>query len=137
MAIELPLAALGGTAQLLASGVGDLAGPAAAATPVAGASLRPPAPVGLHWTEDEEGGATVAWVRRSRAGWRWLDGAEAPLAEEQEQYRVTVGMRSETVATPAIAVGAAERAGGAVTVIVRQAGTYAESMPATIVVPAA
>ena len=135
--IDLPLAMLGGSARVLASGVGDGSGPAAATAGIAGASLRPPAPVGLGWTAAGDGGAVLRWIRRSRAGWRWLDGGDVPLAEEGERYRVEIGGRVETVAVPAAAVTAAERAAGPVTVRVRQLGTYAESVAATIVVPAA
>ncbi len=137
MAIDLPLASLGKTVRLLASGVGDLTGPAAAEAAIDGASLRPPAPVGLQWIASDDGGAVVRWTRRSRAGWRWLDGADAPLAEETERYRVEVGPRSLVVEAPATSITAAERAAGPVAVTVRQLGTYAESRAVTLIVPTA
>lgn len=138
--LDLPPGALGATVRVLASGVGDVDGPAEAACAVRGASLRPPAPVALRWVGAGAGDAVVSWVRRSRAGWRWTDGGDAPLGEERESYRVTVapaaGPAREVVTdTPAATVLAAERS-GPVAVSVRQAGTHAESLAATIVVAA-
>ena len=135
VALDQPLSALGSEVRLLASGVGDLAGPAEAALLLRGASVAPPAPVGLHWVASEDGGATLRWTRRSRAGWRWGDGADAPLGEENEAYRVDVAGRSVTVMVPELAIGAAERAGGPLAVTVRQVGTHAASRPAAITIP--
>ena len=135
VALDLPLSALGTEVKLLASGVGDLTGPAEASVALAGASVAPPAPVGLRWTATADGGATVRWTRRSRAGWRWGDGGDAPMVEESEGYRVELPGRTIMVATPEIAVTAAERGAGALTVAVRQLGTHAPSRPATITIP--
>lgn len=135
VALDLPLSALGTEVKLLASGVGDLTGPAEASVALAGASVTPPAPVGLRLTATPDGGATVCWTRRSRAGWRWGDGGDAPLVEESEGYRVELPGRTVVVAIPEIAVTAAERAAGALTVAVRQLGTHAPSRPATITIP--
>jgi hypothetical protein len=130
--IDLPLSTLGAEARVMAAGVGDGDVPPVAVAAVTGASMLPLAPVGLHATASADGGATVRWTRRSRAGWRWLDRVDAPLAEESERYRVTIGAREVVVATPEVTVTAAERAGGAVSVTVRQVGTFGESAPATI-----
>ncbi|MES2755432.1 MAG: phage tail protein [Pseudomonadota bacterium] len=132
--VELPLAVLGGSVEVLASGVGDGDGPAVADAVFAGASVRPPAPVALRWKDDGAGGATLRWTRRSRAGWRWLDGGDVPLGEESELYRVTIGARVATVAVAEAGITAAERAGGPVSVSVSQLGTFGESPPATLVV---
>ena len=35
-----------------------------------------------------DGGYAAQWIRRSRAGFAWIDGADAPLAEESERYRI-------------------------------------------------
>ena len=131
--IELPLAALGTDVRLMAAGVGDGDAPPVAAVPVTGASVLPPAPVALRWTAAEGGGALVRWTRRSRAGWRWLDRVDAPLAEESERYRVAIGARVLVTEAAEATVTAAERAGG-VTVTVRQIGTFGDSAPAAIVV---
>jgi hypothetical protein len=116
----------------MAAGVGDGDDPPVAIASVTGASVLPLAPVGVRWTATSDGGAHVTWIRRSRAGWRWLDGVDAPLAEEVERYRVTVGAREELVTTPAAIVTAAERAAGPVLVTTRQVGTYGESAAASI-----
>ncbi|MDB5696515.1 MAG: hypothetical protein JWN21_2058 [Sphingomonas bacterium] len=131
-AIDLPLAALGGTVRIMAAGVGDVDEPSVATANVAGVSVLPLAPIGLRWTATGEGGAVVSWLRRSRAGWRWLDGVDAPLGEESEHYRVTIGAREELVTTPAAIVTATDRAAGPVTVTVRQRGTFGESAGVTI-----
>jgi hypothetical protein len=52
-------------------------------------SLRPLSPVHLRMELSGQS-LTFNWLRRSRAGWSWLDGVDAPLAEEQERYTVTV-----------------------------------------------
>lgn len=132
--IDLPLASLGATVRLMAAGVGDGISPATTAVPVTGASILPPSPVQLRWTALEDGGARVRWVRRSRAGWRWLDRVDAPLGEERERYRVGIGSRELLVDAAEALVTAAERAAGPVSVTVRQCGTFGESAGATIVV---
>jgi hypothetical protein len=128
--LDLPLAALGGTVRLLASGVGD-ADPVEAALEVTGVSVAPPPPVALRVDGD-----AVRWTRRSRAGWRWLDRVDAPLGEEREAYRVTVasveGVRELELDAPAVALTSGERAGATVTV--RQRGTHAESLPAVLTI---
>jgi hypothetical protein len=135
--IDLPVAALGRMVRVIASGVGD-DDPVEARCVIGGASVMPPSPVHLRIE-----GATVRWVRRSRAGWRWIDGVDAPLGEERETYRVTVstagagagsaagGMRVVDTVAPEIALTVAERAAG-VTVSVRQAGVFGESPAAEL-----
>ena len=132
--IDLPLASLGGTARLMAAGVGDRTSPDVVTVPVTGASILPPAPVRLRWTAMPDGGARVNWVRRSRVGWRWLDRVDAPLGEEREQYRVLIGTRELLIETQAATVTAVERAGGPVAVTVRQRGNFGDSEAATIMV---
>ncbi len=104
-----------------------------------GASVVPPSPVHLRCFAEADGSATVKWTRRSRAGWRWIDGVDAPLSEEVESYRVTVtaGGTSREVDVPApfVAVTAAERAASA-SVTVRQRGVFGESLTADLIVPA-
>lgn len=136
--IDLPLAALGSSVQVMAAGVGDGDPPPVVTVPIRGASILPPSPVTLRWSAEPEGGAEVAWTRRSRAGWRWIDGVDAPLGEENEAYQVTIAVagvvREAIVAVPTIAVTAAERAAGSVVVTVRQRGTFGDSASATITI---
>ncbi|MBV8238637.1 MAG: hypothetical protein JO221_07690, partial [Sphingomonas sp.] len=136
-ALTLSLAAAPGQAvQVAAEAVSDVAETSIVLT---GASILPPAPVGLAADDDADGGATIRWRRRGRSGWRWRDGADTPLGEEREQYRVTIvpsGAAARTLAvdTPAARVTAAERAAGPVEVTVAQIGTNGASPAATIVI---
>lgn len=130
--VVVPASALDGTVHVLASGVGDGDTPAGAAAAITGTSVAPPAPVHLRLDPAPDGGGTLRWIRRSRAGWAWTDGIDAPLGEDREAYRVTVGGRSVVVAAPELAVTAAERAAHAA-VDVRQIGTHAASPAAHMI----
>lgn len=134
--IDLPGAAPGNEAHVLAEGAGDVDGPATAVAGIAGLSVVPPAPVHLSATAMGDGGAEVRWVRRSRLGWRWTDGIDAPLSEESERYRVAIAPeaglgRSLDTVVPVVALTPDERSAGA-TVTVRQAGSHGLSAPAAI-----
>ena len=136
-ALPLAATAIGRRVRVLASGVGDTNGPAAAELVVGGVSVAPPAPVRLRAEPIGDGGVRVTWVRRSRLGWAWRDGGDAPLGEEREAYRATVTAgsteRSVVVIAPEVVVTAAEVAAGA-SVAVRQLGTIAESAAAWITI---
>ena len=140
LAYDLPGAALGAQVRVMASGVGDAA-PAEAGIVAAGRALRPPAPV--HLTAIRRGDGTIGfgWTRRSRTGWAWLDGGDAPLGEEGERYRLEITYSSgaartvETVAPGydySPAEQAADGAGSAATfsVVLSQLGSVAPSLPA-------
>jgi putative tail protein len=138
-ALEAPAGSIGGEARIMASGVGDVAEAALAAAAIEGAALRPPSPVHLEAVETGAGDLIIRWVRRSRQGWAWLSGADTPLAEEAERYRLVIsGPGFERIvepATPFHLYAAAERAadgGGPLTLSVTQAGTFAASRPASI-----
>ncbi|WEK44975.1 MAG: phage tail protein [Candidatus Sphingomonas colombiensis] len=108
-------------------------------TVLTGASILPPAPVSLETDVQTDGGALVRWRRRGRSGWRWRDGADTPLGEEREQYRVVITPgalppRIVETAANAIAVSAAEREAGAVAISVVQIGTNGTSLPATTII---
>jgi hypothetical protein len=137
VAIEAPA---GAEAQLLASGAGDFPDAASAARVVAADLLRPPAPVHLSAVELPGGDLAIAWVRRSRQGWAWTDGADTPLGEEAERYHLNIAgpgfeRRVET-SLPAYVYTAAERAAdgpGPLTLAVTQAGGFAMSRPAVLI----
>lgn len=135
---DLPLSVLGREVRVMASGVGDET-PVETRCVMRGASVVPPSPVHLGYRDEADGSATVRWTRRSRAGWRWIDGVDAPLAEEREAYRVTIatdlGVRDVDVVLPSVSITAAERT-GAVSVVVRQRGMFGESSAAELNVPA-
>jgi hypothetical protein len=130
--------------KVMAIGIGD-AVPAEAETVVAGEALIPLSPVHVSRRPDGAGGWIVGWTRRSRAGWKWPDGVEAPLGEEQERYalRLMDGpalVRAAEVAVPGWTYGAAMQAedalaghAGPLTLEIRQIGTHAVGRPAAIV----
>lgn len=124
--IDLPLSAIDRPLAVLASGIGDTAGPVRAETRVSGASVAPPPPV--HVRFDPSAG-TLRWVRRSRLGWAWTDGRDVPLGEEAEAYLAerADGRRVE-VATPELVLAS----GDPVPLAVRQRGTHALSGAAII-----
>ncbi|HYG48114.1 MAG TPA: phage tail protein [Allosphingosinicella sp.] len=138
--IEAPLGALGGEARLIAGGLGDPDG-VAAARAVTGEALRPPSPVHLRAEARPNGDLALSWVRRSRNGWVWLSGSDTPLGEESESYRLTLSgagfERRVILSAPAYLYSAAEQAAdglaGPLTIEVVQLGTSAPSRPASIV----
>ncbi|HET6535432.1 MAG TPA: phage tail protein [Sphingomicrobium sp.] len=108
---------------------------------VVGEAMRPPSPAHLRAWLDTDGNLHCSWIRRSRKGWAWLDGVDAPLGCASERYVVTLDGASSSVevqtVTSEIALGAAEVAGlGAqITVSVVQAGDFALSRPASLTFP--
>lgn len=135
---SLPLGAelLGTRASVLASGIGD-ATPATADTPVTGRSVRPLSPVHLRQRRAAGGDLAVSWARRSRAGWRWLDGSDAPLGEGDERYRYSIvfadgRVRDEECRVADALVTAADRLAGARLIEVRQLGRFGASDPARL-----
>lgn len=134
---ELAMDRIGTVVPVLAQGPGD-AEAVVAQTMLSGISVLPPSPVGLRWTETETG-TRVQWTRRSRNGWRWVDGVDAPLGEEREAYRVTIAPslapeRVEETSVAHVMLLPTDRAGPCV-VTVRQIGTHGLSPPLTAVVP--
>jgi hypothetical protein len=129
---------IGREARISGSGVGD-AEPAEAVAPITGASVAPPSPVHLKARLMADGTTLLSWTRRSRSGWRWIDGADAPLGEERERYRVTAtadGTAWQREAdTPQLALAPADRA-ATLALEVRQLGTNGASPPAMLVLPA-
>lgn len=51
-----------------------------------GAGLKPLAPVHVYAIPQPSGRRRVKWVRRTRIGWDWRDGVDAPLGETTESY---------------------------------------------------
>ncbi|NML07908.1 hypothetical protein [Sphingomonas sp. G-3-2-10] len=136
---DLPGETIGAVARILAEGPGDDEAAEAQAA-ISGVSIVPPSPVHLSMHPAAEGASEVRWVRRSRAGWRWIDGIDAPLGEESERYRVTISpedgpMRIVEVSAPAVLVSEAERAAG-VLVTVHHIGSHGLSAPAAMLLPA-
>lgn len=137
LSLEVP-----GTAALdiMALGLGDET-PALASVASVSAALLPPAPVHLSATRQSNGDLLIRWVRRSRDGWQWRDLIDAPLAEQEERYRVVLqpqGQSERTVETTVAAFvydAAAQSSDqaispGLVTLRVFQLGTFGPSRPA-------
>ena len=141
-AIEPPLAMLGGEVRLMATGLGDDV-PATASRLLTGEAARPPSPAHFRAEWLADGNLALAWVRRSRDGWAWLDGSDAPLVEENEAYRLILSSgsfeRVVTVTQPGFVYSAAAQtedgAAWPITASVSQLGTMAPSRAAEILVP--
>lgn len=128
----------GGLLRVAAIGIGDVA-PAEAMLTIRGEALTPLSPVHLTVRADGAGGWAIGWTRRSRNGWRWLNGSDAPLAEETELYalRLLDGatvVRSVETGDPgwtytAAMIAADGTAGRMLEIEVRQRGTYALGRP--------
>lgn len=102
-------------------------------------ALRPPSPVTLTAERQPSGDLAISWTRRSRLGFVWVDGVDAPLGETVEQYRVlltgaagnvelTTGQPNATVASADLA----QLGSGATSIEVTQIGDFAASHPARI-----
>ena len=79
----------------------------------------------------------LRWTRRSRAGWAWADGVDAPLAEERERYAVTIAAPAgptATIETVAAMLALPTRPAAGTIVAVRQCGTIAVSRAATLII---
>ena len=125
-----------------AIGIGDTV-PAPASTLVAGQAILPLSPAHAR-AAASGGGWQLSWVRRSRLGWQWIDGADAPLGEEQEAYRIDLARagtvyRTASVPSPQwtydaamIAVDHGLGISGLVTADIRQIGNYGASRPAAL-----
>lgn len=136
---DLPIAG-GGDVHVVALAVNDMQADETTAART-NASLTPPAPVALRARYHPDGSVTLAWTRRSRVGWRWIDGGDALLGEEAERYQLTI-LAEDGVGhvieceTPALTLSAALRGAGPASVQVRQAGDHGLSPPAMIILSA-
>jgi Putative phage tail protein len=140
----LPARAIIPGVRVMATGVSDPVGVIAVGPSDIGAAARPVSPAHL---SAQTAGADIgiAWVRRSREGWRWADGVDVPVGEENERYRLTkvAAGRPDFIAevfTPGWIYLAAERAadqaaGAAIaTISVVQVGSLGVSRPVSIAV---
>lgn len=135
--LNAPAAAIGTVARIAGVGTGD-ATAATADAKVTGRALRPPSPVHLRADRLVDGSVRISWTRRSRLGWSWLDGADAPLGEEAERYRLTIDrgsgpLRTIELSAPQHDYRPAEQlsdgASGAIDIAVVQIGAVAASDP--------
>lgn len=108
----------------------------------AGLSRRPMMPIGAQATRDVSGNWVFKWVRRGRGQWRWNDGSDVPLIEEQEGYLVGYGpidapYTGWSVNEPIFAISHSAMSNllaeyGQNPLWVRQVGTYGQSAPLLI-----
>ena len=134
--VPLPLPAWAIGSEVAASAVGI----ASDSLTVGTASIRPLSPVHLT-AASSGGGLAIAWTRRSRGGWAWLDEVDAPLGEKIEAYRVTLAGAGATVersveqASIEFTASDLDELGGLPwTLEVRQVGDFAVSKPATVTI---
>lgn len=118
LAVDPPAELLGRAIRVRSTGPGDAATPPVVLT-LGGAALRPLAPVFLSGRTDGDD-IVFTWRRRSRSGFAWLDGADAPLGEVSEGYRVTltgggVVLRTADTGAPVWRYAAAARAADGLT----------------------
>ena len=73
--------------SVMATSIGD-AQPVLRTCQITGRATAPLSPVQLRTTRLTDGTWVLSWIRRSRDGWAWLDGVDAPLGEETERYRL-------------------------------------------------
>ncbi len=139
---QIGLAALGVGGVVSVEGVGD-AVPVERAVTQYGRAARPLAPVHLRGDWQSDGGMVLGWTRRSRGGFGWSDGIDAPIDAREERYRVawsagaldeTVELVSPTVTLSASAVGALRAAGPMLAISVSQVGDSAMSLPLSAVI---
>jgi hypothetical protein len=137
-AVDLDSWSVGASAS---ASVRNVSGSTSSSPPVdiAAESLRPLSPVGLRADRDSDGNLAVNWTRRSRRGFAWVDGIDAPLGESLERYRLSIGKDGGTIEletdAPVAVLGAAEvgaLGSGPATIEVRQIGDAAASRPAQI-----
>jgi hypothetical protein len=132
----------GAEAMLLAQSVGDDDEGVLAAQTIHGRSLRPPSPVHFRASRQADGAVAFSWTRRSRTGWSWLSGSDAPLGEEQELYRLALsggtGPRVVEVASPFFLYPAAQQAEdglvGLIAAELCQVGTYGRSGSSKLII---
>lgn len=137
-AIDPAKAALSGSAQIAAIGVGDME-PAMSGIVNSGLGFRPLVPVHPRSHVASDGGLHLGWTRRARGAWTWRDDVEVPLVESKESYLVGVGppaapLAQWSVAAPALVLDAAEYGALAFShpgmpIWVRQVGDHALSDP--------
>lgn len=81
----------GENVEVEALGLADSA-PVSASVTVQALSIKPLAPVHGRFADASDGSVTLSWVRRSRIDAGWRDGVDQTMAEQQEQYLVSLAV---------------------------------------------
>lgn len=136
--VDLDGAQAGAMIEATPRGIAD-SGAAAVGLVVAGEAMRPLSPVHLAGRIDQAGDLHCSWVRRSRPGFAWVDGVDAPLGASSEVYRLRLeggigAVDREVVVAEAIFTAAqiAAIGGGPLTLSVAQVGDLAVSRQSTL-----
>ncbi|WP_221794994.1 phage tail protein [Aquisediminimonas sediminicola] len=147
LAVEPGRAALNTSVALLASGIGDVTGPATADMLFRGRNVLPHAPVRLEAEERADGDLAVQWIRRDRTGFVWTDGVDVPMSEAVEAWQIQV-MRGELVLRnvttdvqgwiydAALRQADGTMQGATFEIIVRQVGVFGPGQPGRVIIPA-
>ncbi len=125
--------------EVEAFGLSDLV-PASASLTVQALSTMPMAPVHGRFATDPDGSVALSWIRRSRIDAGWRDGVDQALAEQQEQYLISLAVDGIpidewTSLESRIVFGPAQWAefeipqNASVVAGIRQIGRYAQSNP--------
>ena len=131
--VALPNWTLGGVVTALSNGSPNVS------MDFAGANVRPLSPVNLAAERTSAGDLQLSWIRRSRLGYAWVDGIDAPLGEAREQYRLVItcvaNAREYATYQPGFTVGAsdvAELGSGTIVIEVQQVGDFGTSPAARL-----
>ena len=140
--IEERVFVAGDIAIVEALGLADAFSTSASAS-IQGFAINPLPPVHGAFTVSSSGSVIISWVRRSRIDSGWRDGVDQLLAEQQEQYLITLTAGGAPVAQytsfePNITFSAAQWSdlgmseNTLVAAVIRQVGRHAQSSPLII-----
>lgn len=136
--VALDASDLGGAARIAAIGLAD-DDPVYATIENPWTTLRPLTPVHPRMKLENDGSLSLGWTRRARGAWAWDDDVDVPLVEQQEAYRVGVGLVAQPIVQWEVSVAnlsiqpsqysslLATHSG--TSIWVRQVGTHAQSDP--------
>lgn len=141
VAVTLEPGMRGAAVDAAAYGIADdRLSPPLASVRADGESLRPPSPCHLTASILSDGGLEIAWVRRCRTAFAWVD-ANGDCNKEDVTFRVEVagpsGSWAADVSSPHASIGPAalEALGdGQLSIFVRQIEPAAQSRPATTII---
>lgn len=133
--VGLAMTGVGGVVTI--AGAGDAA-PLELTIERVGRATLPLSPVHLRGVWQADGGLMLGWVRRSRSGFAWIDGVDAPLDGTVERYLVgwsagglvaSAETSTTQITIPAADVAALRAAGAVLAVTVVQIGDAGASPP--------
>ena len=132
--LSLPTWAIGATINAAANGGAGFS------TLFGGENVRPLSPVNLSAKLLSGGDLELAWTRRSRLGFAWVDGIDAPIGETREQYRILLSSAAKSLEyaadEPNLTIAATDlvQLESDVSIEVQQIGDFAASRPARLTI---